>query len=144
MNRMGKTVQRSIWINAPRERVWRAVTEPAQIAAWFAPGTTFSFNGNIISIRMGDADVEVAIIEVLDPPRQITTRSLPDRALTTTYTLEEENGGTRFTVTEAGYEALPPDARADRFEQDGVGWELALDNLNAYLDGRPLPRPEGF
>jgi uncharacterized protein YndB with AHSA1/START domain len=137
-------VERSIWINAPRERVWQAVTDPTQIAQWFSPGTVISQNGDTISIHIGETDVEVAVVEVVDPPRQFTTRSLPDRAMTTTYTLEEENGGTRFTVTEAGFEALSEDARRERLNQDGAAWEMALENLKAYIDGRSLPRPEGF
>ena len=142
---MGRiAIERSIWIAAPRERVWQAVTDPAQIAAWFAPGTSFSRNGNIISIRVGEDDMEVAIIEVFDPPRQLTTRSLPDRALATTYTLEEENGGTRFTVTETGFEALSEEARQARLDQDDQGWIMALENLKASTEGRSLPRPEGF
>ena len=138
------TIERSIWIAAPRERVWQAVTDPAQIAQWFAPGTSFSQNGNKISVRIGEMDLEVAIIELIDPPRQITTRNLPDRSITTTYTLEEENGGTRFTVTETGFEALSEDARKERLDQDDKGWEMALENLKAYIDGKSLPRPEGF
>lgn len=138
------TIERNIWINAPRERVWQAVTDPQQIAAWFAPGTAFSQNGNRISIRMGEMDVEVAVIEVLDPPRQLTTRSLHDTTLTTTYILEEENGGTRFTVIEAGLESLPDDARQGRIQQNGPGWEKVLENLKAYVDGEPLPHPAGF
>jgi uncharacterized protein YndB with AHSA1/START domain len=137
-------IKRSIWIAAPRERVWQAVADPAQIAQWFAPGTTFSQNGNTISVRMGETDLEVAVIEVFDPPRQITTRHLPDRAITTTYTLEEENGGTRFTVTETGFEALSEKARKERLDQNDRGWEMALENLKAYIDRRNLPRPEGF
>jgi uncharacterized protein YndB with AHSA1/START domain len=138
------TVERSIWIAAPRERVWQAVTDPTQIAQWFAPGTSFSQNGDTISVRIGETDMDVAIIVRVDPPRQITTRNLPDRSITTTYTLEEENGGTRFTVTETGFESLPEDARKERLDQNGKGWEMALENLKASIDGRSLPRPEGF
>jgi len=138
------TIERSIWINAPRERVWQAISDPAQIEQWFAPGTPISVKDSIVSVRMGEMDVEVALIEVNDPPRQFTTRSLPDRLITTTYTLEEENGGTRFTVTESGLEALDEETRQTRLTQDSFGWEQALENLNAYIDGKPLPRPEGF
>lgn len=137
-------IERSIWIAAPRERVWQAVTDPMQIAQWFAPGTSLSQNGNTISVRINEVEVEVAVIELLDPPRQITTRNLPDRTLTTTYTLEEENGGTRFTVTEAGFESLSEESRQARLDQDDQGWEMALENLKAFIDGRNLPRPEGF
>ena len=137
-------IERSIWIAAPRERVWQAVIDPIQIAQWFAPGTSFSQNGNTISVRINEVEVEVAVIELLDPPRQITTRNLPDRTLTTTYTLEEENGGTCFTVTETGFESLSEEARQARLDQDNQGWEMALENLKAFIDGRNLPRPEGF
>jgi uncharacterized protein YndB with AHSA1/START domain len=133
------TIERSIWIAAPRERVWQAVTDPAQIAQWFAPGTSFSQNGNKISVRIGETDMEVAIIELVDPPRQIITRDLPGMSITTTYTLEEENGGTRFTVTETGFESLSEDARKVRLDQDDKGWEMALENLKAFLEGRSLP-----
>lgn len=137
-------IERSIWIAAPRERVWQAVTDPAQIARWFAPGASFSQNGNTICMRVGEMDIEVALIELVDPPRRITTRHLPNRSLTTTYTLEEEHGGTRFTVTETGFESLSEEARKARLAQDDKSWEMALENLKAYLDGRSLPRPEGF
>jgi uncharacterized protein YndB with AHSA1/START domain len=139
------TIQRSIWIRAKRERVWQAVTDPAQVATWFAPGAVMnqSEDGKI-SVRIGEMDIEVAVVEMLDPPRQVTTRSLPDRLITTTYTLEEENGGTRFTVTESGLELLSEAERQTRMSQNGKAWELALENLSAYIDGRELPSPQGF
>ncbi len=35
---MKKTsVEHRIWLAAPRERVWQAVTEPEQLAQWFLP-----------------------------------------------------------------------------------------------------------
>jgi uncharacterized protein YndB with AHSA1/START domain len=138
------TLKRSIWINAPRERVWKAVSEPDQIAAWFAPGMSFKMENNIVSILMDGQFIDVAWIEVIDPPRELTTRPLPDKKTATTYLLEEENGGTRFTVIESGLEALPAEDRAKYLEQNGAGWELALGNLNAYIEGKPLVKPEGF
>jgi len=138
------TIKRSIWINAPRERVWQAVSEPEQIAAWFAPGMTFKMENNIVSILMDGQFIDVAWVEVLEPPRQLTTRPLPGKQTATTYLLEEENGGTRFTVTETGLEALPADEREQYMERNGGEWEKALGNLNAYIEGKPLVKPEGF
>lgn len=138
------TLKRSIWINAPRERVWQAVSVPEQIAAWFAPGMTFKNENNIISILMDGQYVDVAWVEKIDPPRELTTRPLPDKKTATTYLLEEENGGTRFTVIESDLEALPAEDRARYLEQNGGEWEKALGNLNAYIEGKPLVKPEGF
>ena len=138
------SLKRSIWINAPRERVWQAVSIPEQIAAWFAPGMTFKNENNIISILMDGQYIDVAWVEVIDPPRELTTRPQPDKKTATTYLLEEENGGTRFTVIESSLEALPAEDRANYLERNGSEWEKALGNLNAYIEGKPLVKPEGF
>ena len=138
------TIERSIWIAAPRERVWLAVTDPVQMAAWFSPGTIISQKDDTISVRMGDQDIPVAQIEVVDPPRQVTTRNLMEVGRFTTYTLEEENGGTRFTVIESGLESLSPDERQKKLTENGAGWQIAVENLKAYIEGQPLPHPAGL
>ena len=141
-------VERSIWIDAPRERVWQAVTDPEQVAQWLLPPTLGAQmkrdDSGKISVCMGDMDIAIAILEAVDPPRQFTSRSLPDRLIATTYTLEEEKGGTRVTVTMSGFESLPEDARQERLGPSGTGWEKALENLKAYVDGTELPFPQGY
>lgn len=141
-------VERSIWIDAPRERVWQAITDPNQLAQWFLPpalgaqmkrdedGTTF--------VLMGAMAIPITILEAADPPRQATSRALPDQLLATTYTLAEENGGTRVTVTMTGFELLAEDARQDRVLPSTLGWEKALANLKAHIAGAELPFPEGY
>src|SRR5919108_23271 len=107
------TVERSIWIAAPRERVWQAVTDPEHVAQWLLPpalgaqmkcDTTGTF-----FVCMGDMEIPIAILEAVDPPRQVTSRSFPDQLIATTYVLEEKNGGTRVTVMMTGFEPLPAD-----------------------------------
>lgn len=142
------TVERNIWIDAPRERVWQAVTDPDQIIQWFVPNLPGALmkrdEQGKVTIHLGEMGVDFVILEAVEPLRQVTSRSLPDRLITTTYTLEEERGGTRVTLTMAGFEALPEDARADRLEQSSAGWEKTLENLKAYVDGRDLPFPQAF
>ena len=141
-------VERSIWIAAPRERVWRAITEPEQIAQWLLPrelGARLKRDrSDTISLLMGEMEIGLAVLEALDPPQRLTSRGLPDRLLTTTYTLAEENGGTRATVAMTGFEALPEDARLERQAPSGAAWEMALANLKAFIEGAALPHPQGF
>jgi len=142
------TVERNIWIDAPRARVWQAVTDPEQVAQWFLPpalgaGMKRDERGNIL-VYMGEMGIAVAVQEAADPPRRYTSRGLPDGLITTTYLLEEEKGGTRVTVMLAGFEALPVEARQDRLEPSGAGWEKALANLKAFVEGEELPFPEGI
>jgi uncharacterized protein YndB with AHSA1/START domain len=142
------TVERSLWIAAPRERVWRAITEPDQIAQWFLPPALGAQlkrgERGKLSVLLGPMEVELADLEFADPPRRLTTRGLPDRLLATTYVLEPERDGTHVTVTMTGFEALPLDAGQERLAPSGRGWEKALANLKAYVEGAALPHPEGF
>jgi uncharacterized protein YndB with AHSA1/START domain len=149
MQKVGKVgVERSIWINAPRERVWQAVLQPDQLAQWFLPpalGAQMKRDDKgMLFVSMGGMDIPVAVVEVVSESRQLKSRSVPDMLLTTTYTLDDENGGTRLTVTMSGFEALPEQAAQERLEPSSAGWEKALNNLKAHIDGAELPFPEGY
>ena len=149
MQKIGKAgVERSIWLNAPRERVWQAILQPDQLAQWFLPpalGAQMKRDDKgLLFVSMGGMDIPVAVIEVVSESRQLISRSVPDMLLTTTYTLEDEKGGTRLTVTMSGFEALPDQAAQERLDPSSAGWEKALNNLKAYIDGAELPYPEGY
>jgi uncharacterized protein YndB with AHSA1/START domain len=142
------TVERSIWIGAPRERVWEAITDPEQVMHWFVPNLPYGVmkrddNGKI-TVHIGEMGMDFVIHEVVDPLRQVTSRTLPDRLITTTYILDEERGGTRVTVTTAGFELLLSDAGEDRLAQSSAAWEQTLKNLAAHVDGIDLPFPQAF
>jgi len=138
-------LERSIWISAPREKVWQAITEPDQIGKWFLPAMPMPMKrdeSGTLSLDMGFVEAKFAVLEKLESPRQMTSRSLPDKLLATHYRLDEENGGTRLTVSMTGFERLPADERQDRFQLSGTAWEEALANLNAYIGGKDLPYPQ--
>ena len=141
-------IERSIWINAPRERVWKAVTEPEQLGQWLLPpflGAQLTGDGSgKLTVMMGPMAVPVAVLEDMQPPQRVVSRSLPERQLMTTYLLAEEYGGTRVTVTLTGFETLLEEGAAERLEPTGLGWERALQNLKAFVDGSELPFPEGY
>jgi hypothetical protein len=76
---------------------------------------------------------------VLNPPRQFSIHwpPQPNYQATNAYTifdLAEENGGTRITVTETGYEALSGEARQQRMERSGQGYTMVMANLKAYVE----------
>ncbi|HET7087511.1 MAG TPA: SRPBCC domain-containing protein [Anaerolineae bacterium] len=144
-------VERTVWIAAPRERVWQAITDPEQVEKWFSPGTSWKLSALEVGGRLyaqgADAELYVHIIEALDPPHRIVLRSAPEPPATpevTTYTLEEENNGTRLTLTYTGYELMPEELRRKRMDQDGMGFAMMLENLQSHIEGRSLPYPQGF
>ena len=142
------TVERSIWIGAPRERVWQAVTDPTQVVQWFVPNLPGALmqrdDSGKVTVQIGEMGIDFVTLDMIEPLRRAAYRSLPDRLITTTYVLNDENEGTRVTVTMSGFEALLDDARADRLERSGTGWEQALKNLHAHVDGAALPFPQAF
>jgi len=52
------------------------------------------------------------------------------------FALETVPEGIRITVTEQGFEALPDEVRAIRFQDNVQGWEKELGELIAYLTSR--------
>lgn len=138
------TVERSIWIAAPRERVWQAITQPRQLEQWYAKGCPWEIPalevGATVKFYNTDTDIQTATIAVVDPPRQLTLRWQPDpmfpsALLTNTFLLEEEENGTRVTVTQTGYESVPDEVRQQWFDADAGGYTSIVENLKAYLEG---------
>lgn len=146
-------VERSVWINAPRERVWQVVTDPAQIQQWFSPGTEWHTTALAVGGRQyvsnpeTNAEMYVQMIEAFDPPRRFVTRSAPEapeQPHVSTWTLAEEKAGTRLTLTYTGYELDPVEMRHFTLEQNAFGFGMVMQNLQAYVNGKDLPYPGGF
>ena len=58
----------------------------------------------------------------------------PDAPTTlVTFELEEVAGGTRLTITESGFDALPLERRAKAFADNEGGWEAQLGLVAKYL-----------
>jgi uncharacterized protein YndB with AHSA1/START domain len=132
-------VERSIWIAAPIERVWAAVTDPAQLSQWFAGGSRWEIPILAVGATALFDGTDVHIIEVLNPPHEFTLRWVPEPPTAPTVTqflLQPEGDGTRFTVRESGYSALPADVRQRRIEQASDGYRLSLEQLAALLDSQ--------
>jgi uncharacterized protein YndB with AHSA1/START domain len=140
-----ETVERTILINAPRAKVWRAITDPTEIAQWFIPTVpgaeiTRSDTGTLM-MHIGEMGVDFALLDIVEDGRSVTILTLPDRRLPATYTLSEESGGTRLTVSISGFDSLHDDETAVRQRITGEGWDKTLGNLQAYVQGSELPNP---
>ena len=143
-------VERSIWIDAPPEKAWKAVTEAAQLDQWYA---TY-YRWEIPTLQVGSkvkfynkdnaADFQIATIDVADPPRQFSLRwqphqQYPEVTLVTVFLLAVENAGTRVTIHESGYEAVSEASRQQWMDATGHGYTMSMENLKAHLEGRSIP-----
>lgn len=109
------TLEHSVWISAERERAWRAITESEQIKQWwgaegYAEITELSPGA---SIKFGTEEGPIfAAIRLVDPPHEFVYEWPPHPRyfsvpFVTRYILDEENGGTRVTFSESGFNAWP-------------------------------------
>jgi uncharacterized protein YndB with AHSA1/START domain len=135
------TVERDIWIKAPRERVWQAITNADTIQQWWGDYWDIPTLEVGATIKFGTKDDPMlATIAVLDPPREFVIQWPPQEQyhsipILTRYVLEEENGGTRINVSETGFEALPDDIRQKRYESTAQGYATVLADLKKLLEG---------
>jgi uncharacterized protein YndB with AHSA1/START domain len=113
----------------PPEKVWRALTEPEHLKAWFpdtivvdtwTPGATLRFEH--APVEGGSFDGEVLAVE---PERLLEFRWGTDIIR---FELEPDGDGTLLVLIDT----LETVGKAAR---DGAGWHVCLDQLEHHLDG---------
>jgi uncharacterized protein YndB with AHSA1/START domain len=134
-------------LKAPRSRVWRALTDPAAFSSWFGcelrdpfvPGARV--RGPVTEPGYEHLTMDIIIGEV-QPERLFSWQWYPggdpdhhpDEAMTTVvFELEEVPEGTRLTVTETGFDRLPPERRGKAYRENDEGWTGQLENLRKHL-----------
>jgi uncharacterized protein YndB with AHSA1/START domain len=148
---MKDAIERSVWVGASREAVWAALVDSGEFGTWFRAKAEGPFEpGRVVWLEMtyeGFEGVRFWIRPVLlDPPARFAfdwpagdapTDEDPDRSQTTrvTFDLAEETGGTRVSVTESGFAALPPDIAGRKYPENVHGWEIQLQNIKAHVEG---------
>lgn len=141
--------EREIVVAAPRARVWRALTDVREFNAWFGVALTSPFSpGAVVSGHITtpgyEENVATLWVETIDPERRFAFRWHPyaigpasdyEQEPTTlvTFTLDDVAGGTRLTVVESGFDALPESRRAKAFGMNEQGWTIQLENLKRYV-----------
>ena len=56
-----------------------------------------------------------------------------ERPTTVEFRLERQGDGTRLTVTESGFDALPPARRDAALRSNEGGWTAQMDNIRDWL-----------
>ncbi|MFE2103403.1 SRPBCC domain-containing protein [Streptomyces sp. NPDC059468] len=144
------TIERTIAINAPVDRVWSVLTEPVFLGRWFGNGEPVKIDlhpGGLLVFDHGVHGVIPARIVTVEPPRVFSWRwsqgaagEEPDdtNATMVEFTLAEDDsaGGTRLTVIESGFArlGLPADEAAERRRANDQNWPGKLDQLRAVCE----------
>jgi uncharacterized protein YndB with AHSA1/START domain len=131
----------------PVERVWKAISDPAEVAIWFIRPTVWD-------LRSGGAyrfhnDEFSGAVELVEPLKRIRFRyapmggAWPGAEAYFQFELEPVAGGTRLRfVQHATPDVADPDEPRERFRSPGRpgslgGWHSAFEELAEHLDGVP-------
>ncbi len=144
-------IERTLVVEAPRERVWRALSTAEHFGAWFGAdlkGQSFAPGRRVRVPMTGCGHENVffdAVIDRMEPPSHFSWRWHPaaldpavdyDQETPTlvTFTLEDAPGNrTRVTVVESGFDQVPAHRRAAAFRMNSGGWDHQMGNLARHV-----------
>lgn len=145
------SIHKEIMLNAPRTRVWRALTDSTEFGQWFGVRLEGPFRvGEKIQGQITNPGYEhltlKAVVERMDPEQGFAFRWQPhavdpdvdysgDPSTLVEFHLKEAGEGSLLTVTESGFEALPEEQRAKAFVRNEGGWSAQMENIKKFIDG---------
>jgi uncharacterized protein YndB with AHSA1/START domain len=141
-------IEKTIVLRAPRSRVWRALTDVRELQAWFRA----ALQGELVvgqrvtghSTYPGQETARFEIsVERIEPESYFSFRwpqeleagadltSSPKTLVE--FRLEDVPTGTRLTVTESGFDAIPLAKRAELLRGNSEGWAIQLGNIERHV-----------
>jgi len=150
-------IEKKLLLRAPRARVWKALTDPAEFGTWFGvkmPPGSFAPGARVRGV-ITDAHPDYEnqpmeiTIEKMEPERLFSWRWHPgdidhardlskEPTTLVVFTLEESGPGTVLTVVESGFDQLSPAYRASAFRLNDEGWDEQFKNIERHVTGQAV------
>lgn len=153
-------IEKSVVLNAPQSRVWKAVADSAEFGKWF--GVKFagpfvageSLKGTMIGTTVDPKVAEQQKpyedtpfdiwVERVEPEQVFAFRWHPyeleeganaaeQPTTLVTFTLAEISDGVSLTITECGFDKVPLEKRAKAFASNSEGWNIQATLIEKYL-----------
>lgn len=148
---MTSSIERSVDMQAPIDRVWRALSDHREFGQWFGVALDGRFVAGEISTghitTKGYEHIRwTAQVVAIDPPRRLAFTWHPyaidpaadysaEEPTLVEFRLDSRAGGTRLTVTESGFDEIPAYRRDEALRMNGNGWTIQMDNIRKHVDG---------
>ena len=147
---MSDRVEKTVELQAPIERVWRALTDHQEFGAWFrvkldgpfVPGAVS--RGNVTYPGYEHLRWE-AVVQKIEPKRTFSFSWHPyaidpekdysqEPSTLVEFMLEPTAAGTRLTIVESGFDKLPPERRDEAFRMNDNGWRIQTENIAHHVE----------
>lgn len=143
-------IKRKVLLNAPRQRVWEALTDAEQFGSWFGialKGKQFA-PGRAIEAQITYPGYEHVVwkakIERLEPQTRFSFSWHPyavdkdadydaETPTLVEFTLEAHAEGILLRVVESGFDAIPQARRQKAYKKNSRGWDDQMNNIEDYL-----------
>jgi uncharacterized protein YndB with AHSA1/START domain len=144
-------IRKQIDLKASPARVWLALTDAGEFGTWFRVRMETPFvvgqkaSGHITHPGYEHVRFEV-LVEEMRPQERFVLRWHPyaidpkvdysgEPTTRIEFRLEPLGTGTRLTVTESGFDAIPAHRRAEAFRMNDGGWAAQMENIRQHVDG---------
>lgn len=135
----------SITVAAPREQVWKALTEPGLIKEYFLGtnvettwrvGDPITYSGEYNGKEYEDKGVILAFepLQLLKTTHYSPSSGLPDSPgsyHTVEYRLDDADEGTSVTISQGNNKS------EEEVEHSAATWRMVLQNLKEFLESQP-------
>lgn len=157
-------LEKSVFLRAPIERVWRAISDSREFGLWFGASFDAPFTvGETLVAKVAPTTVDDTVaslqkphegklfsvsVEQIEPMRLFSFRWHPvaadpgagQGAESTTlvaFELFETGGSVLLAITESGFEAIPEDRRAAALAANEAGWSAQVKLIEKYVAVEP-------
>ena len=147
---MTDRIEKTLELEAPLERVWRALTDAEQFGQWFrvkleGPFTPGEETVGRVTFPGYEGVVWRCRTVAIEPMRRFAFTWHPhaidpeidyaqEPPTLVEFRLEPAGDGVRLRLTESGFDALPPHRREQAFPRNEGGWTIQMQNIRDYVE----------
>lgn len=147
---MSDRIEKNIELNAPIEKIWKALTDHEAFGEWFrvkldAPFVPGKISSGYITYPGYEHVKWHATIKEMDAPHLFSFTWHPhaiepdvdysgETPTLVEFRLQPSGAGTHLTVTESGFNAIPDHRRDEAMRSNDGGWEEQVKNIKAYVE----------
>ncbi|MGA7671111.1 MAG: SRPBCC family protein [Nitrolancea sp.] len=142
-------IEKTIVLNAPKSRVWNAISNANQFGEWFGVNMLGEFAagatavGQITTPGYEHLSMEL-FVDRIEPQDLFSYRWHPfavdpntdysgEPTTLVEFRLAEVDGGTELTIVESGFDDIPLERRDEAFRMNEGGWTAQIANIERYV-----------